>query len=561
MAGLVKTVTDPLVPVFDTVKDRINEICKGLQPWQIVVYTAGTTLVIVYVKDFLFQEESLKERSKKEFFKWMKKIPYIKAQIDKEMAKTKKTMIETLYKDHAGHGYVCQLPYNGLSEKELMIELEKYRSLAKTNWQKGRVSGTVYSGDEKLTEIMTKTYGMFLWTNPLHPDVFPDIRKMEAEVVRMSCTLFHGDEESCGTVSQGGTESIMLACLAYRNLARERGIKVPEMLVPITVHPAFDKAASYFHMIIKHIPIDPETRQVDVKAMKRAISRKTCMLVGSAPAFPHGIIDPIQEIAELGKRYDIPVHVDSCLGGFLLPFMTKAGFALDPFDFRVDGVTSISADTHKYGFAPKGSSVILYKKKIYRTYQFFVQPNWTGGIYASPTVAGSRAGAIIAACWAAMMYVGEKGYVDSTKKIITTARVIADGIRKIKGVFVFGNPQVSVVGIGSNDFNIFNLSDALTAKGWNLNPLQFPSSIHICVTLPICQDGVAEQFLKDVEEISTELLNNPNAKDGGMAAIYGMAQSIPDRSMVREIACSFVEGWYNTTVPTTSNGEANGSVH
>ncbi|XP_050394142.1 sphingosine-1-phosphate lyase 1 [Patella vulgata] len=561
MAALVKTITGPVMPVLDSIKDQLNALCKGLQPWQIVVYTAGTTLVVVFTKQFLFQEESLKERGKKEFFRLIKKIPYVKAKIDAEMAKTTKSMVESLYKDHAGHGYVCQIPMKGYSEKELILELEKYQALAKTDWKKGRVSGTVYSGEEKLTQLMAKTYSMFAWTNPLHPDVFPDIRKMEAEVVRMCCTIFNGGPETCGTVTQGGTESIMLACLAYRNLARERGIKVPEIVAPITVHAAFDKAASYFHMTIKHIAIDPVTGKVNVKAMRRAISSRTCVIVGSGPGFPHGIIDPIQEIAALGKRYNIPVHVDCCLGGFLLPFMNKAGFELDPFDFRVDGVTSISADTHKYGYAPKGSSVIMYSEKSYRKFQFFVQPNWTGGIYASPTIAGSRSGAIIAACWATMMYIGEQGYVDATRKIITTARKISKGMKEIKGIFVFGDPQVSVVGIGSDDFNIFNLSDALAKKGWNLNPLQFPSSIHICVTLPICQDGVAEEFIADVKAITADILKNPNAKDGGMAAIYGMAQSIPDRSMVKDIACSFVEGWYNTTVPTVSNGDMNGSVH
>ncbi|KAL8608979.1 hypothetical protein ACOMHN_062862 [Nucella lapillus] len=375
----------------------------------------------------------------------------------------------------------------------------------------------------------------------------------------------------------------MLACLAYRSLARERGIKIPEIIVPDTAHAAFDKAAEFFHMRITHIPVDKATRKVDIRAMRRAISRQTCMLVASAPAFPHGIVDDIQAVAALGEQYNIPVHVDSCLGGFLVPFMEKAGFPLDPFDFRVPGVTSISADTHKYGYAPKGSSVIMYRRRDLHRRQFFVQPDWTGGIYASPTLAGSRAGAVIAACWATLMYFGEKGYVESTRSICGTTHYIAQELEKIEGLFIFGEPQVCVVGIGSNDFNIFLLFEKLVEKKWILNSLQFPSSIHLCVTKPTTKEGVADRFIADVKECVAEIMQNPSADCGGAecvaeimqnpsadcggaGAIYGMAQSIPDRSLVNEMAGCFLEACYNTTNPpkdmtTTGDHVANGKIN
>ncbi|GFO28068.1 sphingosine-1-phosphate lyase 1, partial [Plakobranchus ocellatus] len=195
--------------------------------------------------------------------------------------------------------------------------------------------------------------------------------------------------------------------------------------------------------------------------------------------------------------------------------MDKAGFPIQPFDFRVPGVTSISADTHKYGFAPKGSSVIMYRTKALRLRQFFVQPNWTGGIYASPTFAGSRAGAIVAACWATMVHFGEEGYVDSTKRIISTTRYIASCLKSVNGIFVYGEPLVSVVGLGSKDFNIFRLFDALVEKNWNLNSLQFPSSLHLCVTLLHTQPGVADQFVQDVKDCVQEIMKNPSAECGG----------------------------------------------
>ncbi|GLD56092.1 sphingosine-1-phosphate lyase 1 isoform X2 [Lates japonicus] len=493
---------------------QVNSRCADLEPWQIIGATLITTLGAVWIKGFLFQQESLTSRIKKQCFRLIRKIPFVGASVS-------------------------------ISDE--------------VQWEKGCVSGAVYWGDETLTKLLVKVYGDFAWSNPLHPDIFPGVRKMEAEVVRMSCTLFHGGPNSCGTVTSGGTESILMACKAYRDMAYERGVKYPEILAPVSVHAAFNKAAHYFGMKLVHIPLDKKTMKVDVKAMKRAIGKNTAMLVCSAPQFPHGIMDPIEEVAKLAVRYNLPLHVDACLGGFLIVFMAKAGYSLAPFDFRVKGVTSISADTHKYGYAPKGSSVILYSDKKYRHYQYFVAPDWQGGIYASPSIAGSRPGGIIAACWATMMHMGENGYIDATKKIISTARKIKTEIRKIKGVFVFGDPEVSVVAIGSDVFDIFRLSNALTSKGWNLNTLQYPSSIHICCTVLHTQPGVADQFIRDVKEQVAIIMKNPKEKTTGMGAIYGMAQSIPDRSMVTEISRGFLDCLYSTEVSKTNTSHMNGN--
>lgn len=553
--NIKESVLVPIVHTLNGTKALVNRLLGDLEPWQIIIYTGSTTFAILYLKDFLFQDdETISVRAKRQFFHLLKKIPMIKRKIEKEMGQATDAISESIKKADQGD-YLVRLPRKGLNEDELLAELMKYKKMANDSWKKGWVSGTVYNGDDKLTEIMSKIYGMFAWSNPLHPDVFPDVRKMEAEVIRMCCNMFHGDENTCGAVTSGGTESILLAMLAYRNLARERGIKIPEIIVPETAHAAFDKAAGYFHMKITHIPVDEQTRKVDLKAMRRAINRKTCVLVASAPQFPHGIIDPVADVAKLGLEFDIPVHVDSCLGGFLLPFMEKAGFPLPPFDFRVKGVTSISADTHKYGFTPKGSSVIMYSNKELRARQFFVQTDWAGGIYASPTLAGSRAGAVIAACWATMVHFGEDGYVEATRKIISTARYIIDRLKKVHGLFIFGEPLVSVIGLGSRDFNIYRLFNALVEKGWNLNSLQFPSSLHVCLTMLHTQEGVADQFIKDVEESVEEIMKTPKAECGGAGAIYGMAQSIPDRSLVNEIARAFIEACYSTEKRIIQNGK------
>ncbi|XP_068927209.1 sphingosine-1-phosphate lyase 1 isoform X1 [Petaurus breviceps papuanus] len=538
-------------------KNYVNGHCTQYEPWQLIAWSVLWTLLLVWLYGFIFQSESLFSRAKKKFFRIIRRVPIIGTKIRERFNKTREDIVKNMSFLKMDMEYVKNLPAEGLSTADILERLKDYSSLGNSHWEDGKVSGTVYSGDEKLTELLVKVYGDFAWSNPLHPDVFPGVRKMEAEVVRIVCTLFNGGPESCGCVTSGGTESILMACKAYRDLAYEKGIKFPEIVAPVSVHAAFEKAAHYFGMKLIRVPLN-KNMEVNVKAMRRAISGNTAMLVCSVPQYPHGVIDPVPEVAKLAVKYKIPFHVDACLGGFLIAFMQQAGYPLDqPFDFRVKGVTSISADTHKYGFAPKGSSVVLYSSKEYRRYQFFVSPDWQGGIYASPTMAGSRPGGIIAACWATLMHMGENGYIEATKSIIRTARFLKSELEKIKGIFVFGNPLVSVIALGSHDFDIFRLSNLMTAKGWSLNILQFPSSIHICITLLHTRPKVSMLFLKDVRESVTQIMKNPKARTTGMGAIYGMSQTVPDRKMVAELTEAFLDNLFCTD--TYQGSQKNGS--
>ncbi|XP_033698360.1 sphingosine-1-phosphate lyase 1 isoform X2 [Tursiops truncatus] len=501
--------------------------------------------------------EGLWSRFKKRCFKLIRKMPIIGRKIQDKLNKTKEDISKNMSFLKVDKDYVKALPSQGMSPAAVLEKLKEYSSMD-VLWQEGKASGAVYSGEKELTELLVKAYGDFAWSNPLHPDIFPGLRKIEAEIVRMACSLFSGGPDSCGCVTSGGTESILMACKAYRELAFENGIKTPEIVAPQSAHAAFDKAANYFGMKIKRVPLN-KMMEVDVQAMRRAISRNTAMLVCSAPQFPHGVIDPVPEVAKLAVKYKIPLHVDACLGGFLIVFMEKAGYPLEhPFDFRVKGVTSISADTHKYGYAPKGSSVVLYSDKKYRHYQFFVDTDWQGGIYASPTIAGSRPGGISAACWAALMYFGESGYVEATKQIIKTTRFLKSELENIKGIFVFGNPQLSVIALGSHDFDIYRLFNLMNAKGWSLNQLQFPPSIHFCITLVHTRKQVATQFLKDIRESVTQIMKNPKAKTTGMGAIYGMAQATVDRNLVAELSSVFLDSLFSTDT-VTQGSQMNGS--
>ncbi|XP_076241348.1 sphingosine-1-phosphate lyase [Calliopsis andreniformis] len=526
-------------------KEFLNNHFQGKEPWQIVTITSTTVLATVWLWNFIFQDESLIERGKKQIFRLRNYIPAIRDRVNKELDEINATFQRDALERMKDVPFVVRLPNNGLEPNEVLEKVKQCVQLGEYDWKNGKVSGAVYRVDTALLQLMGDIYGIASYTNPLHPDVFPGICKLEAEVVRIACNLFHGDENSCGTMTTGGTESILLACKAYRDYARHvKGIKYPDMVIPVTAHSAFDKAAQYLKIKVRLVPVNPHSYTVSIKDMKRAITRNTIMLVGSTPNFPYGTMDNIEAISELGVKYNIPVHVDACLGGFLLCFMPDAGFHAAPFDFKLPGVTSISADTHKYGYAPKGSSIILYRSKQYRHHQYTISTDWPGGIYGSPTVNGSRAGGIIASCWATLMYFGHFEYVVATKKIIETTKYITQRLRKMDGIFIFGTPATSVIALGSNDFHIYRLSEALNAKGWNLNTLQFPCGIHICVTYVHTQPGVADQFLDDVRTELDKILETPETIAEGKLAIYGMSQSIPDRSIVSDFTRCFLDSMY-----------------
>ncbi|XP_055632841.1 sphingosine-1-phosphate lyase [Toxorhynchites rutilus septentrionalis] len=522
----------------------VDRALAGKAPWQIVALTTTTVLGAIWLWELLNEDESLYSRIRRKCFKLARKIPAVQRKIDAEIAKIN----EGFVKDASQYGeFVTILPQDGIAEDRILQKVDEYLSLGHYKWKEGFISGAVYYYDPRLVKLVTEVYGKASYTNPLHVDVFPGICKMEAEVIRMAATLFKGGSNACGTMTTGGTESIMMACKAYRDYGHEvKGITKPNIVLPVTAHTAFDKSAKYFGMYTKTVPVNPESTEVDIGAMERAINRNTVMLVGSAPNFPYGTMDDIEAIARLGKKYNIPVHVDACLGGFLIVFMKRAGYYVKPFDFSVDGVTSISADTHKYGFTPKGSSIILYSDKVYRHYQYTVTTEWPGGVYGSPTVNGSRAGGVIAATWATMLNFGIDGYVESTKRIIDTARYIETHLRKIDHIYIFGTPATSVIAIGSKKFDIFRLSAELSTLGWNLNSLQFPSGIHLCVTHMHTPDGIADKFINDVRSKVALIMKNPETPVEGRMAIYGVAQAVPDRELIGNFTKCFIDSMYFT---------------
>jgi sphinganine-1-phosphate aldolase len=297
--------------------------------------------------------------------------------------------------------------------------------------------------------------------------------------------------------------------------------------------------------------------KVHLPSVSRLINPNTILLVGSAPNFPHGIIDDISALSRIASRKKLPLHVDCCLGSFLVPLLVKAGFESEPFDFRLKGVTSISCDTHKYGFAPKGNSTVLYRSDDLRKYQYFVSADWSGGVYASPSIAGSRPGALIAGCWASLVKQGESGYVEACHKIVGATKKIESAIREdpalATNLKVVGRPLVSVVAFLSNSLDIYDIADGMSDKGWHLNALQNPPAIHVAVTLPIV--AAVDKLIADLVDVVEDVREKERRRvvegkgkkgtvKGDAAALYGVAGSLPNKSVVVDLAKGFLDTLY-----------------
>ncbi len=444
-----------------------------------------------------------------------------------------------------------RLPATGRDRAAIIEEMESLRALEQSRWKEGYASGSVYHGDDEHIAFVSRVYAIQSQANQLHADLWPSAAKFEAEIVAMTAHMlgagqtdapFGSDEGICGSVTSGGSESILLAMKTYRDYARDkRGVTAPEIVLPVSAHAAFHKAAQYFNLQTRVVPLDADFR-CDMRAAEAAINDNTIALVGSAVNFPYGTIDPLDKMSELALAHGIGLHVDACLGGFFLPWVEKLGHTVPPFDFRLRGVSSMSCDTHKYGYAPKGTSVVLYRGRELRRYQYFTIADWPGGLYYSPTFSGSRPGGLSAACWAALVSMGEAGYKEATKKILDAVAIIRQEVAKIPELRILGQP-IGPFAIASDKVDIYQVLDQMTARKWALTGLQKPAAIHVSPTMRQAQAGVAERFVHDLAESVAYVRDTPNI-EGGMAPIYGLAASIPDRTIVHEMLKGVMDIYY-----------------
>ena len=446
-----------------------------------------------------------------------------------------------------------ELPRKSRQPEEVMRELRSIARQENTRWQTGQISGTYYHGGMEHYAYLNRVFALFSHVNLLQRDMCPSGTKFEGEVIAMTARMLGAalarekdpQADVCGAITSGGTESIILPMLAYREKGRaERAITAPEMVVPETIHPAFSKGAHFFGIKLIRVPVGADYL-ADVDAMRRAIGPNTIAIAGSAANYPHGLIDPIEKLSELALEAGVGLHVDSCFGGFILPWIAKLGYDVPAFDFRLPGVTSMSCDTHKWGYGLKGASVVLYRNRALRRHMYFAMTDWPGGLYASPTVAGTRSEGISASTWAAMVTLGEEGYLKATRRIMKAADTIKSGIAKIPELKIIGKPTYCI-GITSDKVDIYHVNDFLVGRGWRLNGLQRPAGFHMCVTLLQTLPGVAARFVKDIAA-GVEYAKNPPATPARSGAMYGGGAASFDPSMVNELILAYLDA--STDVP------------
>lgn len=423
------------------------------------------------------------------------------------------------------------IPQTGLSKQEILATLQAFKT-RDMDWKGGKVFGYVYNPGEDPAEVIKEAYLSFLSENGLDPTVFPSMLKLETDVVRMVINLLRGDSNAVGHLTSGGTESIMLAVKTARDKARveKPHIAQPEMILPKTAHAAFHKAAHYLSLKPVLVDVDPQTFQVRAEDMEKAITENTILLVASAPSYSQGVIDPIAEIGAIARKHNLLFHVDACVGGVHLSFMRKLGYKIPDFDFTVPDVTSISTDLHKYGYAAKGCSVVMYRSRDIRKYQIFACTDTTGYTLINPTVLSSKGGGPYAGAWALLNFLGEEGYMRIVQAAQAAAQRLMEGVGAIPELRVLGKPAMCMFSFASDSLNVYQLADEMAKRGWYLQgqfstPLT-PRNLHISVNFGNAHS--VDALLKDLRECVEIVKAKEPIDSDAIKALVGAALQSPD---------------------------------
>jgi len=423
------------------------------------------------------------------------------------------------------------IPQQGLSKEEILNTLQAFKA-RDMDWKAGKVWCYVYSPGEDPAEVTREAYLSFLSENGLDPTVFPSLLKLETEVVRATINLLRGDPNAVGHLTTGGTESIILAVKTARDRARAQHPEItqPEMVLPKTAHAAFHKAAHYLSVKPVLVDIDPQTFKVRAEAMREAITPNTILLVASAPSYSQGVIDPIAEIGKIAEEKDLLFHVDACVGGLHLSFLRKLGYTVPDFDFTVPGVTSISTDLHKYGYAAKGCSVVMYRSKDIRKYQIFACTDTTAYTLINPTLLSSKTGGPMAGAWAILNFLGEEGYKKIVKEVQEATKELIDGVNSIKDLQVLGEPAMCMFSFKSDTINVYQLADEMSKHCWYIHgqfstPLT-PRNLHISVNHGTIHN--VDALLKDLRECVEIVKRSTPIDSEAIRALVGVALQSPD---------------------------------
>ena len=403
-----------------------------------------------------------------------------------------------------------KIPAKGLPANEILQTL----SASKQNdipWKSGKVLAYVYEPDASTYQLTQAAYMMYLTENALDPTAFPSVLKLENEMMSMAADLLGGNDQVVGNFTSGGTESIILAVKTARDYFRDKRpeIEKPELIVAETAHAAFHKAAHYLGLNIKTLPVDPVTFKLSIEQVREAINPNTILLVGSAPSYAHGVIDPIEDLAKLALEHKILCHVDACVGGMYLPFANKMSGKIPPFEFSVEGVSSMSCDFHKYGYAAKGASCVLYKNKQLRKYQLFACSSWSGYSVINPTVLSSKTAGPLAGAWATLHHIGMDGYMEIVKSTQLATQAFMDGISQIEELSVLGEPIMNLVAVKSNEeeLSVFSISDAMSKRGWHIQVQMAsscsPEALHLSINR--ANTTFIPQLIQDLKAVIKEI--------------------------------------------------------
>ena len=407
------------------------------------------------------------------------------------------------------------LPTTGLPHDEILASLDAM-SAGDVRWREGRAFTLAYHGGDDVVAIADEAYRRFSSANALNTDAFPSLRTIQADVVDIALGWLGGGTGAAGFMTSGGTESILLAVKGSRERGRrERNVSTPNVVLPASAHAAFEKACYYFGLESRRIPVGDDWR-ADPDAMAAAVDDNTVLIVGSAPQYPQGVIDPIESIAAIGAARDISVHVDACMGGAMLPYLARLGHAIPPWNFAVEGVTSMSVDLHKFGYTAKGASVIAYRNKLLRSYQTYVTDNWLGGLYGSSGILGTKSGGSMAAAWAVMNHLGDEGYMRLTVRARRAADALVAGVKARPALRLRAEPDTTLVTFGAADpdsLDIYAVADALWRRGWYVDKQGPPASLHL--TVNAIHDGKIDAFLDDLDAALADVKQSALAGNQG----------------------------------------------
>ena len=425
------------------------------------------------------------------------------------------------------------LPEKGLSREEVLKRLDQ---IAEKDypWESGKIFGYVFDPGKDVLEMGEAALLKFYHKNALDFTVYPSILKMENDIISFAVSHLNGDENVSGNFTSGGTESIILAVKTARDYSRDKkGITEPEIIIPVTAHAAFHKAGHYLGVKVKTIEVD-ENLRADIGQLKNAISENTILIVGSAPNYAYGIIDPIEEMAAIAKEHGILFHTDACMGGFLLPYFRRLGKSVPAFDFSVDGVTSISMDLHKYAYTPKGASVILYKNKNLRKYQIYACADWTGYTMINNTIQSTKSTGPLAGAWATLQYVGDEGYLEFARKKLEATEKIVNYVKNHPDLRLTAETDMTLVAFTSDTVNIFHIIDEMNLNGWYIQPVLSYQGIKESIHLSINYSNVfhIDEFLKDMSEAVESAKKLPSGtlieKAQGIFAETGSMELTPE---------------------------------